>query len=164
MTALLHDPEGRVIDVGRRHRLVTRRLRRAVAERDHATCTFPDCTNTRWLDVHHVVHWEDGGATDLDNLLLLCGTHHRQHHDGGFAVTMIEGAPVFDLPNQVPLPPAPSLRVVPPPPDDLLATDPSGLGPIAAQWDGLAIDTRWIIDTFARQSPFRADRPVEDTG
>jgi hypothetical protein len=57
---------------------------------------------------------------------------------------------------------------VPPPPNDLLATDPSGLGPIAAQWDGLAIDTKWIIDTFARQSELRADRgaerPVEDTG
>ena len=35
-----------------------------------------------WTDAHHVVHWADGGATALDNLVLLCRTHHRGVHDG----------------------------------------------------------------------------------
>jgi hypothetical protein len=37
-----------------------------------------------WTDAHHVIHWADGGPTDLDNLALLCrschtGVHHRDH-------------------------------------------------------------------------------------
>jgi hypothetical protein len=31
--------------------------------------------------VHHVISWEDGGPTNLANLTLLCGYHHRRHHD-----------------------------------------------------------------------------------
>jgi len=26
-------------------------------------------TDDKWLHVHHVVHWEDGGATDTSNLV-----------------------------------------------------------------------------------------------
>lgn len=29
---------------------------------------------------HHIVHWIDDGDTSLDNLVLLCGTHHRIVH------------------------------------------------------------------------------------
>jgi hypothetical protein len=28
--------------------------------------------------------WLDGGATDLDNLALLCRRHHVSHHEGGW--------------------------------------------------------------------------------
>lgn len=31
-----------------------------------ARCRVPWCTNGRWLDVHHITHWIDGGATDSD--------------------------------------------------------------------------------------------------
>ncbi len=31
---------------------------------------------------HHITHWADGGATSLDNLILLCGHHHRLIHTG----------------------------------------------------------------------------------
>jgi hypothetical protein len=37
-------------------------------------------TNHAWADAHHVVHWSDGGPTSLDNLALLCRTHHRTIH------------------------------------------------------------------------------------
>jgi hypothetical protein len=33
------------------------------------------------------VHWEDGGPTDLDNLVLLCPYHHRLHHRGIITIT-----------------------------------------------------------------------------
>ncbi len=29
---------------------------------------------------HHLIHWADGGTTELDNLALLCGHHHRIIH------------------------------------------------------------------------------------
>jgi hypothetical protein len=33
--------------------------------------------------VHHIEFWTSGGSTDLDNLMLACGQHHKSvHHDG----------------------------------------------------------------------------------
>jgi len=49
-------------------------------------CTFPGCHHERNLDAHHIEHWADGGSTSLDNLLVLCSTHHRLVHEGGFNV------------------------------------------------------------------------------
>ena len=73
--------DGRVIGAGRATRTVNRRLRRALEHR-HPTCGVPGCGATHGLHAHHVRHWEDGGATDLDNLVLLCPYHHRLHHRG----------------------------------------------------------------------------------
>lgn len=39
---------------------------------------FIACGQTRYLHGHHVRHWAQGGATSLDNLVSLCGFHHRQ--------------------------------------------------------------------------------------
>ncbi len=42
---------------------------------------FRDVGHRRgWCDAHHIVHWNDGGPTGLDNLILLCGHHHRTMH------------------------------------------------------------------------------------
>ncbi|MFM8597614.1 MAG: HNH endonuclease signature motif containing protein [Mycobacterium sp.] len=78
--------DGRVIGAGRTTRTVNRRLRRALEHR-HATCAVPGCGATRGLHAHHIRHWEDGGRTDLDNLVLLCPFHHRLHHRGGITIT-----------------------------------------------------------------------------
>ncbi len=77
---------GRVIGAGRATRTVNRRLRRALEHR-HPTCAVPGCGATRGLHAHHIRHWEDGGRTDLDNLLLLCPYHHRSHHRGGITIS-----------------------------------------------------------------------------
>src|SRR5436305_1480673 len=37
-----------------------------------------------WCDGHHLVHWADGGPTKLDNLGLVCRTHHRKVHEEGW--------------------------------------------------------------------------------
>ena len=43
----------------------------------------PDCgRSNQWCDAHQIRHWAQGGATDLDNLVLLCRLHHRQTHAG----------------------------------------------------------------------------------
>ncbi|MGH3863971.1 HNH endonuclease signature motif containing protein, partial [Actinokineospora sp.] len=39
-----------------------------------------------------------GGPTALDNLVLLCGTHHRLIHNSDWAVTIINGLPEFTPP------------------------------------------------------------------
>ncbi|MDQ4006595.1 MAG: HNH endonuclease [Actinomycetota bacterium] len=34
------------------------------------------------MQLHHTVHWVDGGHTDLDKLVSLCPRHHRNVHSG----------------------------------------------------------------------------------
>jgi hypothetical protein len=48
-----------------------------VVRRDGDQCRFAGCTNRHYLHVHHIVHWEDGGHSDVDNLVLLCSFHRR---------------------------------------------------------------------------------------
>ncbi|OBA83955.1 hypothetical protein A9W99_06050 [Mycobacterium sp. 1164966.3] len=73
--------DGHVIGAGRTTRLINRRLRRALQHR-HPTCAVPGCGATRGLHAHHIRHWEDGGPTELENLILVCPYHHRLHHRG----------------------------------------------------------------------------------
>ncbi len=77
---------GQVIGAGRSTRTVNRRLRRALEHR-HPSCAVPGCGATRGLHAHHVRHWQDGGPTDLDNLVLICPFHHRLHHSGTITIT-----------------------------------------------------------------------------
>lgn len=81
----VHKVRGVAVSVGRRRRIVPNRTRVVVEDRDRG-CRVPGCANRRWTEVHHIVHWEDGGATDTPNLVLLCGPHHRMHHRGGLGI------------------------------------------------------------------------------
>ena len=85
VTAMVHDETGHTLDVGRKQRVVSGALKKAVFARDRA-CTFPGCHHTRYLDAHHVQHWADGGETNLENLLVLCTAHHTLVHEGGFSI------------------------------------------------------------------------------
>jgi hypothetical protein len=72
------------LEVGRATRVVTAAQRAALAVRDGG-CVFPGCDRpTAWCDAHHLRHWLHGGPTDLANLALLCRTHHRAVHEGGW--------------------------------------------------------------------------------
>ena len=51
--------------------------------------------------MHHVVEWIYGGMTDLDNLCLLCGYHHREFERRGWKVTMRDGRPWWIPPAYV---------------------------------------------------------------
>ncbi|EID17603.1 hypothetical protein MXEN_00937, partial [Mycobacterium xenopi RIVM700367] len=77
---------GQPLGAGRATRVVGRRLRRALEHR-HPTCAVPGCGATRGLHAHHIVHWEDGGTTELANLVLVCPYHHRLHHRGVITIT-----------------------------------------------------------------------------
>ena len=74
------------VSVGRAMRTVPERTRTVVEERDRG-CRIPGCPRTRWLHIHHIVHWEHGGATDTNNLICLCAPHHRAHHQGQLNIT-----------------------------------------------------------------------------
>lgn len=75
---------GEPLDVGRRRRLVSRGMRRAVIERDRG-CTFPGCDRPpAWCQVHHVRPWSEGGETSLSNSALLCQSHHTVVHQRGY--------------------------------------------------------------------------------
>jgi hypothetical protein len=94
--------------VGARTRAVPLRLRRALEVRDRG-CKFPGC-GSRFTDAHHIRHWADGGATRLDNLILLCRTHHRLLHEGGFRLQIdpgVPGRPIFFSPRGILIPPVP---------------------------------------------------------
>lgn len=73
--------DGKTIGCGRETREIPRRLRRALEQRDRC-CVVPGCGSTRGLHAHHLIHWEDGGPTELWNLALVCAHHHRLHHRG----------------------------------------------------------------------------------
>ncbi|MDV6212640.1 HNH endonuclease signature motif containing protein, partial [Rhodococcus erythropolis] len=49
-------------------------------------CAFPGCTCVpAWTDAHHIRHWANGGPTVMNNLVLLCRSHHRlMHRKSGF--------------------------------------------------------------------------------
>jgi hypothetical protein len=78
-------PDGSTVGIGRAARGVPPWLGRRVRHRDQG-CRFPGCERSRWVHLHHLVHWAEGGPTSLDNLVTLCGHHHRLVHEGGWRV------------------------------------------------------------------------------
>ncbi len=83
IVAIKEDKNGEPLSIGRRSRSIPPPMRRALRARDQG-CRFPGCTNTRFVDGHHIEHWADGGETSMDNLVMLCRHHHHLVHEGGF--------------------------------------------------------------------------------
>lgn len=87
------------LDVGLTRRLFTPAQRQAVLLRDRG-CSFPGCsTPAGWTDIHHVVHWIFGGATDLSNAAALCRRHHVVVHRYGYTATVTPTEVVWHLPG-----------------------------------------------------------------
>ncbi|WP_326548520.1 DUF222 domain-containing protein [Mycolicibacterium sp. ND9-15] len=133
---------GQVIGSGRTTRVISRRLRRALEYRDR-TCRVPGCNATRGLHAHHIRHWEDGGPTEMHNLVLVCPYHHRMHHRGEITITgPADQLSVTDRDGE-PLHPGSLAR----PPKDPPPAAPPWPGPLGerAQW--------WWYDPFQPQPP-----------
>jgi hypothetical protein len=133
---MTHDASGKTIDVGRRTRTVPPAIRRALEHRDRG-CRFPGCGN-RFCDAHHIRHWADGGATTLQNTVLLCRRHHRAVHEDGFRVVATANEFKFYKPNGDVLPYVPSPPVVSGDPIEALAV---GNGHVAI--DAWTASSRW---------------------
>jgi hypothetical protein len=91
-------PDSVVVDVGRAARVVSGATRRALNARDQH-CQWPGCERTAsWSAAHHLVHWVQGGATDLSNLILLCHRHHWMVHEGGWKLARSHDGPLLAIP------------------------------------------------------------------
>jgi hypothetical protein len=95
------------LEVGRATRVVSPAQRAALIVRDGG-CVVPDCDRPPpWCDAHHLVHWLDGGPTDLPNLALLCRAHHRAVHEGGWRLIRDpDGGLIASPPHRRPRPAA----------------------------------------------------------
>ncbi|MBN9610708.1 MAG: hypothetical protein BGO26_15630 [Actinobacteria bacterium 69-20] len=84
---------GEVLDQGRTVRLFTLGQIRALWKRDRH-CTFDGCDiPAAWCDAHHLLHWADGGPTDIaTNAALLCPRHHTVVHRDRLAGRIVDGA------------------------------------------------------------------------
>lgn len=99
LAVMITNGRGAVLAQHRTKRIATRAQTLALIARDKG-CSFPDCDKPpEWTQRHHIRAWADGGATDLDNLTLLCGPHHRGFEAAGWQCTMRN-----QLPHWVPPP------------------------------------------------------------
>jgi hypothetical protein len=57
-------------------------LKRQVLSEAGYRCAVPTCRNILALDLHHIVEVQEGGATELANLLALCPTCHALYTRG----------------------------------------------------------------------------------
>jgi hypothetical protein len=89
IVTVTQDANGNPLDVGRKQRTVSTRLKRALYSRDRG-CTFPGCHRKRYLDGHHLKHWINGGETNPDNMTLACTHHHKLLHEGCFSIVREE--------------------------------------------------------------------------
>jgi hypothetical protein len=79
--------DGMYMDYGHRHRVVPPALRRALLDKYQGMCAADGCTSRHRLQAHHKIPWSQGGATDQDNLILLCWFHHQVVvHERGFQI------------------------------------------------------------------------------
>ncbi|KQC40120.1 HNH endonuclease [Frankia sp. ACN1ag] len=133
--ALLTDPEGNPLHLGRRQRQPGPRLRDAVYARDQGRCQYPGCGHTRWLQIHHLSWWIRGGDTDIDRLLLLCSAHHRAIHEDNISLRRTDDGTVTAHPSDG--------RTLTPAPPVLAGPDPAGILARATRHiDPAAIHTR----------------------
>jgi hypothetical protein len=79
---------GGILSFGKTRRIASPGQRKALTARDKG-CSHPGCTvHAAWTQVHHIKKWRDGGDTDINNLVLLCGYHHRSFEAAGWTVEM----------------------------------------------------------------------------
>lgn len=162
VTEITEAPDGTILDVGRRTRVIGRRMRRALKRRD-AHCRYPGCTR-RVVEAHHIRHWIDGGPTSLGNLLSLCVRHHHRLHEGGYTIRQTPAGQVeFVHPHGWTIP------EICPPPDELESRigwkDPA---PYQDGWDGTPLDLGTVVegllyaDRDARRSAQPEYEPADD--
>ncbi len=84
-TVAIHSDDTEPLSIGRKSRIWPPSLRLLITNRDRH-CQFPGCTQHRFLHIHHIQHWADGGETSAENGVCLCNHHHSLIHSGQFTI------------------------------------------------------------------------------
>ncbi len=81
-----------ILDYGTATRTIPAPLFNTLVVRDRH-CRWAGCDRPpSWCEGHHVHHWEHGGPTRPDNLILLCSRHHHRAHQPGWHVKLLPDA------------------------------------------------------------------------
>jgi hypothetical protein len=141
--------DGVPFSVGRAQHVVPDRTRRIVERRDRG-CRVPGCDG-RFVEIHHIVHWNDGGRTDTRNLISVCPKHHKLHHQGRLGIPgnadLFDGL-MFTDEHGDPIPGsgAPALPTRPPPPPAVTYA-----APLAGRFDWNWIGLGWVHPNARRK-------------
>ena len=161
LVAILERDDGTPLDIGRKTRAISPALRRALHARDQG-CRFPGCTNTRFVDGHHIQHWADGGETKLSNLVQLCRRHHRFVHEHGFRIERDGDRIRFVRPDGRVAPNAPTVDGAGADAGWMALTrkhDELGLAVDArtasSRWKGEELDYNWAVGALQRRAEVR---------
>ena len=121
---------GVALGIGTTSRTIPARTRMVIEQRDGG-CRVSGCGRTH-VQIHHVVHWEDGGPTETSNLIALCPHHHRMHHQGRLEITATDA----DDPNGIHFSVGGRELVQRPPPvtGDALPAPPDGAAYCRPEW------------------------------
>ena len=153
--------DGVAFSVGRAQHVVPERTRRIVEHRDRG-CRVLGCSQDRFVEIHHIVHWNQGGPTDTWNLVSLCPKPHKLHHQGllgisgdadvfdGLVFTDTDGLPLTGLdPPTVPngSPPTPTVPY---------------RAPLAGRFDWNWIGLGWVHPNARRQHMQQARRLADE--
>lgn len=160
---MTHGDQGQVLSVGKKKRVLSAGLKRALRFRDK-TCRFPGCTH-QIVDAHHIKHWCNGGETKLDNLVQLCRRHHVLLHEGHYRIEVAGNETLMFLrpdgaviPNVV-APPGVASGVVA---STALAAMNASAGIYVdtmtgyPRWDGSEVDYGYIADVMEQAHPTAA--------
>lgn len=76
--------DGQPLYMGRKQRAVTAAQKLALIARDKQCIGCGMRASA--CDAHHIIWWDDGGPTDITNLVLLCPKCHKKVHKQGYQV------------------------------------------------------------------------------
>lgn len=76
------DPAGLTLSYGRERRFASDAQIGALLDVWGHQCAMPGCTHTRFIEIHHIKEWAEGGRTDIGNLIPLCSTCHSKVSHG----------------------------------------------------------------------------------
>jgi hypothetical protein len=83
--AVIENEAGDVVGLGQVSKVAPAWMLRQLRYRDRE-CVFPGCGARRFTQAHHIVWWERGGTTDLENLALVCFFHHKLVHEYAWSI------------------------------------------------------------------------------
>ena len=90
LTVVIRGADGQILNAARTQRAANRAQRRALMAM-YGCCAWKDCdTSFEQCHMHHIDPWNNGGLTDLDNLIPLCSEHHHRVHEGKWKLELDE--------------------------------------------------------------------------